>query len=112
MAKVNWTNIDPAMKKSFKEANDAEKNYVLYEISNLAQQINDSNLSDDARQILIDALRSRGSTQSQAPDDWHRKLPSDVREALEKEERLTTESKLSIEEQLNGMFGLQSKNVF
>lgn len=59
MAKVNWTNIDPAMTKSFKDANEAEKNYVKHEINKLAQQINDSNLSDDARTMLVRELLNR-----------------------------------------------------
>lgn len=120
MARVNWTNIDPSMKKSFAEASEAEKNYVKHEIGKLAEQINDSRLSDDALRILISRLKKSenpgsGSPASNAnayPDEWRRKLPANVLETLEKEEGLNAESKKAIEERLNSVFGLQSNNLF
>ncbi|WP_349957390.1 hypothetical protein [Rhizobium sp. ZPR3] len=117
MAKVNWTNIDPSMQKPFAESKEEEKNYVKFEIDNLAQQINDSKLSDDAMQILISRLKVRGSAPTQAnahPDDYRRKLPADVRDILEKEDRLGADSKREIEDFLNSMYGigLPSKNIF
>jgi hypothetical protein len=114
MANVRWTNIDPALKKSLDEANDAEKNYIRHEIGRLAQQINDNDWPDSQQELLISLLKNRRSTQAQIqePDDYRRKLPKDVQEILAKEERLSADSKLSIEEQLNKVFGLPSKSVF
>ncbi|PST23398.1 hypothetical protein C7U61_02420 [Rhizobium sp. JAB6] len=118
MAKISWTNIDPAMKKNFDKASDAEKNYVKHEIGKLAEQINDSNLSEDALRILIGRLKkseSSGSGSASNTNDhpeWRRKLPAHVLEVLEKEERLSAESKKSIEDHLGKVFGLSSESPF